>query len=55
MVIARTLGGHPSYDLRLIDGTIVKYALEADCEAMPADGGFPPPTAGAGTAAGSPG
>ncbi|WP_353859961.1 hypothetical protein [Azospirillum formosense] len=55
MVIARTLGGHPSYDLRLVDGTIVKYALEADCEALPADGGFPPPAAGTDAAAGRPG
>ena len=55
MVIARTLGGHPSYDLRLVDGTIVKYALEAECEAMPSDGGFPPPASGMRQAEGRPG
>ncbi|KAA0684302.1 hypothetical protein [Roseomonas genomospecies 6] len=43
MVIARTLGGHPSYDLRLADGTIVKYASEADCEVPPFDGGIGAP------------
>ncbi|MBK3774853.1 hypothetical protein JJL56_00040 [Azospirillum sp. YIM DDC1] len=54
MVIARTLGGHPSYDLRLADGSIVKYAREADCEAMPSDGGFRP-AVGTGSAEGRPG
>ncbi|WP_247895453.1 hypothetical protein [Azospirillum brasilense] len=54
MVIARTLGGHPSYDLRLADGSIVKYAQEADCEAMLSDGGFRP-AAGTGSAEGRPG
>lgn len=54
MVIARTLGGHSSYDLRLADGSIVKYAQEADCETMLSDGGFRP-AAGAGSAEGRPG
>ncbi|WP_264662021.1 hypothetical protein [Azospirillum canadense] len=39
MVIARTLGGSQSYDLRLIDGTIVKYASEEDCEVVAGDAG----------------
>lgn len=50
MVIARTLGGSRSYDLRLIDGTIVKYASEADCEVVAGDAGRRP-AFGAGTAA----
>lgn len=54
MVIARTLGGHPSYDLRLADGSIVKYAQEADCEAMLSESGFRP-AADTGSAAGRPG
>ncbi|ALJ37717.1 hypothetical protein D9623_19435 [Azospirillum brasilense] len=60
MVIARTLGGHSSYDLRLADGSIVKYAQEADCETMLSDGGLLSdggfrPAAGAGSAEGRPG
>ncbi|WP_448206172.1 hypothetical protein [Azospirillum sp. sgz302134] len=43
MVIARTLGGSRYYDLRLIDGTIVKYAAEEDCEVIaPGGSGFAP-------------
>lgn len=45
LVIARTLGGHPSYDLRLLDGTLVKYAPEAECEAIPAEAGPSRPAA----------
>ncbi|MBP2314633.1 hypothetical protein J2852_003980 [Azospirillum soli] len=42
MVIARTVCGTPSYDLRLIDGTIVKYAAADECELVPADAGRAP-------------
>jgi len=47
MVIARTLGGSRSYDLRLVDGTIVKYALEEECEVVASDAGLRPPYGGA--------
>ncbi|MDQ2105526.1 hypothetical protein [Azospirillum isscasi] len=54
MVIARTLGGRPSYDLRLIDGTIVKYAQETDCEVLPPDAGIAAPVHADGHAGGHP-
>ena len=47
MVIARTLGGNRSYDLRLVDGTIVKYALEEECEVVASDAGLRAPYGGA--------
>lgn len=40
MVIARTMGGTPSYDLRLIDGTLVKYASEVECEVVAEEAGL---------------
>jgi len=42
MVIARTFCGNPSYDLRLIDGTIVKYASADECEIVQPDAGLTP-------------
>ncbi|WP_155524487.1 hypothetical protein [Oleisolibacter albus] len=35
-VVGRVLSGEPSYDIRLQDGTIVKYVAEADLEPVPA-------------------
>ncbi|HEY0835571.1 MAG TPA: hypothetical protein VGE72_16835 [Azospirillum sp.] len=34
LVVARTLAGVPSYDVRLSDGRLVKYAAESDLEVM---------------------
>lgn len=51
MVIARTVCGTPSYDLRLIDGTIVKYASAEECELVQAEAGLAP-IYGAGRGAG---
>ncbi len=51
MVIARTVCGTPSYDLRLIDGTIVKYAAANECEPVQTDAGRAP-IYGAGQSAG---
>ncbi|AWK87237.1 hypothetical protein [Azospirillum thermophilum] len=33
LVVARTLAGTPSYDLRFEDGTVAKYVAEADLDA----------------------
>jgi len=52
MVVARTLAGVPRYDLRLDDGQLVKYALEADLEVVSADAIMAPTLGGpAGTSA----
>ncbi|MGQ9364796.1 hypothetical protein [Azospirillum sp. ST 5-10] len=32
LIVARTLVGTPSYDVRLTDGRIVKYAAESDLD-----------------------
>ena len=53
LVVARTLAGVPRYDVRLDDGRLVKYALEADLEVIAAEGIVAPtlrgPAAGNGT------
>lgn len=36
LVVARTLAGAPTYDLRLADGRVVKYVDEADFEVVDA-------------------
>lgn len=46
MVVARTLAGIPRYDLRLDDGHLVKYALEADLEVVSTDGIMAPTLGG---------
>ncbi|WP_431857913.1 hypothetical protein [Azospirillum sp.] len=46
MVVARTLAGVPRYDLRLDDGQLVKYALEADLEVVSTDGIMAPTLGG---------
>ncbi len=37
MVVARTLDVEPTYDLRLQDGTVVKYLLPAQFEVVGAE------------------
>jgi len=46
LVVARTLAGVPRYDVRLNDGTVVKYALEADLEVADTDEAAAPPLRG---------
>lgn len=36
LVVARTMAGSPTYDLRQEDGTVVKYVAESDLD-RPAD------------------
>lgn len=43
LVVARTLAGEPTYDIRLADGRLIKYAAESDLEAIEEDGSDPPP------------
>lgn len=37
MVIARTLSGEPTYDVRLADGSLVRYIRESELELQPAE------------------
>ncbi|WP_454017760.1 hypothetical protein [Azospirillum sp. Marseille-Q6669] len=43
LVVARTLAGEPTYDIRLADGRLIKYAAESDLEPIEGDGSAPPP------------
>ncbi|WP_247890112.1 hypothetical protein [Azospirillum brasilense] len=43
LVVARTLAGEPTYDIRLADGRLIKYAAESDLEPIGEDGSDPPP------------
>ncbi|MDQ2102549.1 hypothetical protein [Azospirillum isscasi] len=43
LVVARTLAGEPTYDIRLADGRLIKYAAESDLE--PIEGGGAEPSA----------
>lgn len=36
LVVARTLAGDPRYDVRLADGTVMKYLKEEDLEPVAA-------------------
>ena len=54
MVIARTVCGTPSYDLRLADGSVVKYAAATDCEVVAGDQPAAQPGAAGVTAGGLP-
>ncbi|MDW7551765.1 MULTISPECIES: hypothetical protein [Azospirillum] len=38
LVVARTLAGEPTYDIRLADGRLIKYAAESDLEPIEGDG-----------------
>ncbi|MGY0833111.1 hypothetical protein [Azospirillum argentinense] len=43
LVVARTLAGEPTYDIRLADGRLIKYAAESDLEPIEGDGSEAPP------------
>ncbi|WP_343207280.1 hypothetical protein [Azospirillum formosense] len=45
LVVARTLAGEPTYDIRLADGRLIKYAAESDLEPIEGDGSELPPAA----------
>lgn len=45
LVVARTLAGEPTYDIRLADGRLIKYAAESDLEPIEGDGSEPSPAA----------
>ncbi|CAO3453129.1 hypothetical protein [Azospirillum argentinense] len=42
LVVARTLAGEPTYDIRLADGRLIKYAAASDLEPIEGDGSEPP-------------
>ncbi|WP_449227856.1 hypothetical protein [Azospirillum argentinense] len=43
LVVARTLAGEPTYDIRLADGRLIKYAAASDLEPIEEDGPDSPP------------
>lgn len=42
LVVARTLAGEPTYDIRLADGRLIKYAAECDLELIEGEESQPP-------------
>lgn len=44
LVVARTMAGSPTYDLRQEDGTVVKYVPESDFDAPEGQNRPPSPT-----------